>query len=169
MVNYLALGISLVVFGSLSILNFLNVFRVNNIKVIAVSFILFGLVSVVDSLNKMKRSTLFLISMVFNVGIILLIQEYFEILNGYDIILSSVLYILGGGFLLIFLQNTSEKAPLYFSLFFLILSFISLHFFDDSYLIQFANRITLILFDYWPIFLLIFGIVLVAGKPKAVN
>lgn len=169
MLNYLALGISLIVYGGLSILNYFGYFLINEIKSIAISLMLFGLISVVRSLNKLKRSSLLLISFVFNTGVLLYFLEQYEILNLYDIILAAVLYFIGGGFFLVFVENLKETRILIFASFFLLLSFLAIIFHDAVWLLKFANRVTLILFDFWPFLLIILGIVLVSGKKEILS
>ena len=164
MVNNLGIGISIMFYGFLSLLSYLGSLEISDRKSFTLTLILFGLITIVTAMNKIKRSSLFLVSMALNVGMILLVIENFEILNIYNIILSSILFLLGSGFFVLFLENHSEKTLLYASFFFLSLSFISMLFYKENFIIQFANRVTLILLDFWPVFLIIFGIVLVAGR-----
>ncbi|MDZ7767242.1 MAG: hypothetical protein U5K00_22980 [Melioribacteraceae bacterium] len=166
--NNIAVGGVLFFYGMLSLLSFFNILNVDYTNQIAFTLLLFGLLSVLTALNKLKRSSLLLISILFNTGFILFIHNNYEILNEYYLVLSIILFMTGSGFLLIFLQNTLEKTPLYISVFFLVLAFTSAVFYKSNVIIQFANRITLILFDLWPVFLIVFGILLVAGKSKRI-
>lgn len=168
MVNNFALGAVLFFYGMLSLLGFFNILNVDYTNQIAYSFLLFSTLSVVTKLDKLKRTSILLISIVFNAGLILLIHNNYEILNEYDLVLSIILLMTGSGFLLIFLQNTLEKTPLYISVFLLFFSFVTSAFYKTNVIIQFANKITLILFDLWPVFLIVFGILLVAGKSKRI-
>lgn len=166
MVNHLGIGFALLLFGIFSVLKYFNIIQSSDLEITSITIIVFTLVTIISSMNKIKRSSLFLISVLLNVGIILLVLENFEILSCYNVLLASLLFIFGSGFFILFVQNPSEKFLLMISLFFLILSFTILVFFESNSLIKYANRITIILFDYWPVFLVIFGIVLVAGKRR---
>ena len=138
----------------------------NNSIITASVFIFFGLTTFITSFHKLNRGTIFITAVVLTAGIILGFACYFEILDPQDILLSSVLFVIGGGLLVLFIDNPGEQIFLYLSLVLFAFSFTAVYFQKSHVVIEYANKATSSLYDFWPVLLLFLGIIFITGKRK---
>lgn len=164
--NSFALGSSLILWGLMTMFNFFGLTNVDLIKIFSFVFIFYGLVSIITSFKTIRRTQLFLTSLFLNTGILLYIISHYEILNWYNLVLPSILYFIGAGFLLLYIESYSGKSILVTSVFFFILSAVSIFFYKSNWIVQFAHKITLTLFSSWSFILILFGVLLIIGKTK---
>jgi len=167
--NYLAVGSSLFLYGMVVLLNLLQLTHLSQEEVFSIILIFYGLITFVKAFDKLKRSGLFLTSVLMNVGIILFVLTHYEILNWYDVITPSLFYVVGSGLIILYLENTSQKIFAFTAAFFLILSFVSIIYLKSMWVIAVMHRITLILFDFWPLFFILFGVMLIVTKPNRLS
>jgi|GEM_PF-4779040 len=167
--NLFAIGSSLIFWGFLVVLNFFKLANLDSIKVFAFVLIFYGLITIITSFKVLHRTQLLLTSIFLNAGILLYIISHYEILNWYNLALPSILYMISGGFVILYLENSVVKSFLAASIFFFALSLISIIYIKDSWIVQFAHKATLTLLYFWPIFLMLFGILLVIGKSKRLS
>lgn len=163
--NYLAIGSTLFFAGIFIFLNFVGLTNTSFLKGFAFLFMFYGLITIITLFQSGNRGKLFFATVFLNIGIILYVIENYEILNYYNIILPSILFVIGAGLFVVYLENLSEFPILVSALFFMVLSLIAILMFDNR-IVQFAHRVTLIIFDYWPLFMILFGLVLILYKPK---
>ena len=164
--NYTALGISLIFFAVLNILGYFSIIELNEKLIFAYTFIAYGLLTLLFSFHKVNRSTLFFSSSLAMFWVVLAVLNGYEILNEYNTALSSVLFIIGGGFFILFIESPKEFSFLIIALLSSAGAVVSALFIKSNIIIQFANRVTLILLDFWPVFLIIFGIIIIAGRKR---
>lgn len=167
--NLFVIGSSLIFWGFLVVLNFFKLANLDSIKVFSFVLIFYGLITIISSFKVIHRSQLLLTSIFLNTGILLYIISHYEILNWYNLALPSILYVISGGFVILYLENSVAKSFLAASIFFFALSLISIIYFNDSWIVQFAHKTTLTLLYFWPMFLILFGILLIIGKSKRLS
>ena len=82
----------------------------------------------------------------------------YEILKPSSAIFASILFITGSSFIILFIDNTKEKAFLYSGILLLAVSYSVITVFKNLEIIKTANSLSNLVLDYWPVFLLLFGI-----------
>lgn len=156
--NYILLGISLIIIGIFFLLRFFEIINTPFTEITSYVFIFYGLTTVYFSFGTGYRGRLFFASFIFLSGIMMFVINYYEILNPSSAIFASILFITGAGFLILFVDNTSEKTFLYSGFFMLVISYLSISFLKDFIIVQTANNLSFLVLDYWPVFVLFFGI-----------
>lgn len=156
--NFILLGISLIIIGLFFLLRFFEIINTPFTETASYVFIFYGLTTVFFSFGTGYRERLFFASFIFLSGIMMFVINYYEILHPSSAIFASLLFITGGGFLILFIDNTNEKIFLYSGIFLFVISYISITFLKSFQIIQTANNISMLVLDYWPVFVLLFGI-----------
>lgn len=164
--NLFAIGSSLIFWGFLIVFNFFEFANLDSMKILAFVLIFYGLITIIISFKFLHRTQLFLTSVCLSTGILLYIISHYEILNWYYLALPSILYVISGGFIILYLENTVTKSFLAASIFFFALSLISIIYFKESWIVEFAHKTTLTLLYFWSIFLILIGILLAIGKSQ---
>jgi hypothetical protein len=164
--NKILIGISCVVFGGLTYLN--NSLGLNfDIKeLLGSALIIYGIPSVYLSLNGEKRGELFLSTVLFFIGIVLIVKSMFALVDTKGLVFSSVLFIGGAAFFMLFIDNRKEKAFLIVSVVLLILGFVSTNIFRQIGIINAANNVTHLLESFLPAILIVLGAVIFAARKK---
>lgn len=166
MTNHIAIGIAMILYGVTTLLNFFGITHFTIEQTLSIVLILFGLISYLRSFHNLKRGGLFLISILMNIGIFLFVLTNFEILNWYNIITPSIFYVVASGLMLLYIENKNEFVFLISAIFFFVLAICSVVFVQTVSVVAYIHRITLILFDFWPVFLIIFGVLMMVNKPR---
>ena len=113
--------IYLLIFLALSIiLKLFGIIDVENTELIGYAMIFYGINLVYLSFGGKQQGLLFTGTVFFLVGLLLFLINNFEFINNKEIIFPSILLILGTGFLMLFLDNTSKKNFLLVSLTFIL-------------------------------------------------
>jgi hypothetical protein len=92
---------------------------VNNEEILAYTFIFYGISSVYLSLGRNKKFRVFLGTVVFLIGIIFFVLNNFDLISLSRIIFPSTILIVGICCLMLYIDNTNDKAILYASLIFI--------------------------------------------------
>ncbi|MCL5030418.1 MAG: hypothetical protein M1480_15510 [Bacteroidetes bacterium] len=143
------------------IFKFLGVINLANEEILSYTFIFYGLSSVYASMGKGKKLRLFIGTAVFLIGIILFIMIYFDMFYSPKIIFPSTLLILGISSLMLFLDNTKDKAVLFISLIFILIGIVYSVSVGMLRLNSFIFSFYHILLKYWIIILI--AIIIVAA------
>jgi hypothetical protein len=131
------------------------------------ALLLYGLVSTYTSFGKdNSRGTLFLSVCVFLLGVLLFVISFFDIPSYRGLYIASVLFITGSAFLILYLQNHIEHLLLFIALFMILLSCITIYFYNSVSIIQFADKIAGKIIDNWELVFILFGFSLLAGSGK---
>ena len=101
------------------IFKIIGLLNLSNEEILAYTFIFYGISSVYLSFGRDKKFRIFLGTVFFLIGIILFVLNNFDINNISKIIFPSILFILGIGFLMLYIDNINDKAMLYISLIFI--------------------------------------------------
>lgn len=163
--NFIAIGTTVFLYGVLTLLNYFRVTYLDQEEIFSIVFIMYGLVAFIKAFHKLKRGGLFFTSVIMNIGIILFILTNYEILNWYNVVTPSIFYITAAGLLILYIENTSEKVFLTGSIFFFVLSLTTVMLEGTVGIVDYANKITLILFEFWPLFLILLGVIMIVSKP----
>jgi hypothetical protein len=159
-------GISLISLGLFIILYQLNIVAVETEKIFGMLIVLCSSISVYIFLDKNERAKLALSVIIFFVGVLFLVESYYEILTTRGIVFTSILFINGGIFLILFIDNSKEKIFLSISLLSFFLSFLSYTILRKMGLFELANKIANLLEIFWPVILLVMGIGIFINRKK---
>lgn len=148
------------------VLKLLDVIPLSFMLVVAYAFIIYGVVSAYISLGTRQRAGLFLGTIIFLTGIALFTTENFTIIQPGMIVFPSTLFILGAGFLMLYINESSNRIFLYSSLLLIPLGLISIWLVKRVAVIGLANRLAAGLADYYPVFIVLFGVYILSSKRK---
>ncbi len=160
------LGITLLAFGLTDVLYINDLFNVTYMAISGYVLLLYGIMGVYFNLGWNERGWLFLSNVAFFVGLSIIIHFYFRIKNADHLFFTIFLFTLANGFLLLFIENIKEKKFLAASLILFFLSFISGKITDLLGKFSILADLGWMLLGYWPIFLILFGTAVLAGRRK---
>ncbi len=142
----------------------LRIIDLGNEEILAYTFIFYGISSVYVSMGMNKRLRLFIGTVVFLIGIIFFVLVYFDIFYSSKIIFPSALLILGISSLMLFLDNTDDKAILFISLIFILLGIVYSASIGMMRLGSFLFSFYHIILKYWIIILITVIIVVIVKR-----
>lgn len=148
------------------VLKLFGIITVSTGKVISYAFLLYGIVSVYLTMGTHRRAGLFLGTSIFLTGVVLFIIEHFDIIQPGILILPSLLFIVGIGFLMLFLDDFSNRVFLYTSAILVGCSVLSAMLTRRVPFFGFAGRITSGLLDYYPVFLILLGVYILLNRKR---
>lgn len=125
-----------------------------------------GIAGVFFSLKTGDRVKLFLYTVVFLTGIFLVVINNFVLLNPGMILLPAVLFIIGGALLMLFIDNSGQKAFLIAGSFLIIISLLLIFVIKTGYILIYANKMSFYILDFWPAIFIVLGFLLLAGRYK---
>jgi len=164
--NRIILGLSFLIFGILSLLSSRNIILLTFEDVAGIVFIFYSLPTVYSSMNNGERAKLIASTILFLVGVVFLVKSHFDILDSRGIVFFSILFISGSVLLIIFIENIKEKIFLYTGIVLLILSYLSVAQFRKFGLFNAANRIGNLLEIFWPVILIVMGMIIFVNRKK---
>lgn len=165
-VSKILLAAGLIIIGILSLLRLLGVFSFST-EIAGAYFLLFyGLVFVSANLGKDNRGMLFLGAVIFIAGVVLFVIFYYEILSPIKTLLPSILFAVGSGFLILYIDNKNEKVFLIVAIILYLASFLLIKLTDSFPAINYANRIAFVILELWPVLILLLGISLLINRKK---
>lgn len=138
----------------------------STLEILAYTFIFYGVSQVYLSMGNDKKLALFLGSAIFLLGVEFFLLDNFDITSTSSIIFPSALLILGISSLMLFLDNTGDKAIMFISLIFILLGII---YSTNVGSMRFGNFFTALfqLFSrYWLIFVLSLVIIFFISREK---
>lgn len=126
----------------------------------------YGIVTVYISMGKNKRLNLFLGTVIFLSGIILFVTNNFDFYRISGILLPSVFLIIGAGFLMLFIDNPSEKTVLTLAVIFIVFGMILTVILGTFSIHSFFNAILYIAQKYWILAVILIMIILLIKREK---
>ncbi|MBS3945520.1 MAG: hypothetical protein KGZ42_08475 [Melioribacter sp.] len=159
-------GLILVLSGFLILASQLKLLKIELFQILGAALILQGITSVSISFKQNRRDLLFLFTVMFLVGIFFTTKSYFVIRETREIVFTSILFISGGAFLMLFIENMKEKFFLYTGLLFLLIGYLSTTFLRDAGITKYADTLGGLAKDFWPVVLIITGLILFLNRKK---
>lgn len=158
-INKILIGLSLIVWGLLSLLDYFLLVDFQPNTIITITLIFYGLTTVYFNFGSGNRGYLFAGTFLFLVGILLYTTSTYDLISANKLFLFSFLFIIGSSFLMLTLENLKEKTFAFAGGLMLLLSIalMPVEGFNDYFV--FLNRITMAFVSYLPFFLIIFGII----------
>lgn len=156
----------LVLSGFLILASQLKLLKIELFQIFGAALILQGITSVSISFKQNRRDLLFLFTVMFLVGIFFTTKSYFVIRETREIVFTSILFISGGAFLMLFIENMKEKFFLYTGLLFLLIGYLSTTLLRDAGITKYADTLGGLAKDFWPVVLIITGLILFLNRKK---
>lgn len=146
------------------LLRIAGVFDFTSVEVLSAILMLVGVAAVYSSFGTLKKGLIFVGTATFFVGILVFINAHFELETTRLILFPSVLLIMGSGFLLLYVDEPSDKLYLTLGLIFLGTGIAYVLFVRSSafsgFFVSFWNLIK----SYWIILVLAGGLILLLRK-----
>lgn len=164
--NQSTLGLVFILILLAYILKLFGIITLSTGKIISYAFLLYGIVSVYLTLGTHRRAGLFLGTSIFLTGVVLFIIAYFDIIQPGVLVLPSLLFILGIGFLMLFFDDYSNRVFLYTSGILVFFSLLSAFLTRRVPAFGFAGRIASGLLDYYPVFIILLGVYILLNRKR---
>ena len=166
MMNNRFAGYILFCLGIIFLLDIDLLFGLNRHLIILSILLIVGLSGTFVCLGSGRRIAHFIFTIIFLSGVLLFITGQYVLLNQGKILFPSVLFMIGAGFFMLFLDNTREIVFLITSIFLLLTSFILIFVLDGGVIIAFANRFILYGLEFWPGIIILIGFLLLSARYK---
>lgn len=150
----------------LIIVKLVGIFNLSYLEMTGYALVFYGMGTVYVSMGKSKRSMLFIGSVAFLAGVLLLITSNYDFVKLTNIVLPSIFFILGTAFLILFIDDYSNKLLLIISAIFFISGIYLFGKLGTFHLSSFLSSVLNIFFKYWLIVVIITTIVLLIEKNK---
>jgi hypothetical protein len=129
-------------------------------------FIIYSVITFYQAFNEGKREILIIVTILFLTGVELLVKTNIDIYDTRGFVFTSVLFISGSIFLVLFLENTKQKIFAGSGIFLIVLSYLSTTIFKKLGIFYLTNKIANLSGFFWPIVLIIFGISIFINRKK---
>lgn len=143
------------------LLKLFGIINLSSDGIFGYAFFIYGISSVSISFGKNHKGVLFIGSLIFSIGFILLIISNFEILNTNSIVLPSTLFVLAVGFLILFFDDLKNKSFLTLSSIFFVVSIFTAVYNSSFVFWKFLSSIENIAVKFLPIEVLVLAGILV--------
>ncbi len=164
--NKIIIGISLLIYGMLSLLNSYGVINTEGRVITGIALCFYGITTVNRTFGNNERKKLVFATVIFLIGVVLLVKSHFELQDNRGIVFTSILFIGGAALLILFLENFKEKVFLYSGSVFILLGISSASFFRNYGLFSMVNKIGNLFEYFWPVLLIVFGMSIFINRKK---
>ena len=164
--NYSIITYLLVLLALSILLKIVGVIDVSYTELAGYALIFYGIGSVYVSMGKNNKKLLFIGAVLFLVGVELSIASSYDFLKLSNVVLPSIFFILGTAFLVLFIDELSNKLLLAISVIFLISGiffFTKLGTFNPGDLFKSVLSISM---KYWPVIIIITVLILLLNKDR---
>lgn len=164
--NKKILAACIFLYGVLLLLRNSNLLNISIETVTGYVFLLYGVITFYQVFNNERREILIFVTILFLVGIELLVKANIDIYDTRGFVFTSVLFLSGSVFLVLFLENTKEKIFVISGIILIVLSYLTITTFKKLGVFDLANKIANLFEFFWPVVLLIFGISVFINRKK---
>ncbi|MEW6194364.1 MAG: hypothetical protein AB1521_04300 [Bacteroidota bacterium] len=159
-------GVAFIFYGVCSLLSYYSILNISPYTAVGLTFILFGIPSTYLAFKNNRRDLLLLSALIFMIGTILIVKSNYEIINDRGIVFTSILFIGGTLFFILFIDNTRVKGFLFASLILIIMGIIPVTFSKEIGILDYANKAADLAEDFWPVVLIILGLNVFLNRKK---
>lgn len=159
-------AIALIIFGVVSLLIWSGVLSYDPEILIGLILAAFGLSNTNYAFRSSSRKMIVLSSILFLTGIALITKNSYDIIDTRGLVLVSILFISGSAFLLIFIENTKQRAFLIIGLALILLSVISLTVLKEVGLFKWLRVVGNMFEVFLPVILILLGMSIYIGRKK---
>ena len=130
------------------------------------ALIFYGISTVYVSIGKNKRNLLFVGTTAFLIGVELFITSNYDFLRVSHLVLPSIFFILGAGFLILFFDDYSNKLLLIISAIFIVSAIYFFHRLGTFNFSNFIKSSLSISIKYWPVIIIIAALIIILNRNK---
>jgi hypothetical protein len=163
--NRIITGIAFIILGGLSYLGG-SIFDLDVYNVVGITFVVYGVLAFYVSLGSGKRGWLFLSTIIFFIGIILIVKSSYELIDTRGLAFASILFIGGAVFLILFLENNKIKVFAVAAILLMLFGYLSTNLFKQIGILNTANSIAIVVEDFWPAILIFLGLNIFLTRKK---
>jgi hypothetical protein len=128
--------------------------------------LLYSIITYHQAFSHKRREVLILVTILFLTGIILLVKANIDIHDARGFVFTSVLFISGSVFIVLFLENTEEKIFAVSGIILIILSYLTTTILKKLGLFHLTNEFANLFGFFWPVVLIIFGLIIFLNRKK---
>lgn len=150
----------------LIILNAFKMLSVSPYVIIGFALLIYSVPAVYSAMEKGKRAKIIFSTFIFFTGLLIILVNWFDILNPVKIVFPSLVFVTGIVFLLLYIENSKEKVFLYAGGLTSAIGILIVLFNKTLPLNYYADRIITFTSDYWHILLIGIGIALLLNRKK---
>jgi hypothetical protein len=132
-----------------------------NLELLGYSFIFLGVGMVYIAFSRSQAAVIFSGTSLFLVGILLFVVSIFEFASVGRLIIPSLFLISGTALFMIWINETWRKIHLISSIILIFIGFVLILFMGSITFVNFANSVANIILNYWPVLLIVLGIVII--------
>jgi len=133
------------------LLKLFGVINLSSDEIFGYAFFIYGISSVSISFSKNHRGILFIGSLIFCIGFILLIISNFEIMNTNAIVFPSTLFVLATGFIILFFDDLENKTFLFLATIFFVIAVFTAIYNGSFEFVKFLGSMENIVLAFWPL------------------
>jgi hypothetical protein len=155
----------LIVFFVLSlILKLFGVIEISYSELAGYLLIFYGIGAVYTSMGRNKKGILFIGSVAFLIGVMLFITSNYDITRFSNVVLPSIFFILGTAFLVLFIDDLSNKMLIIVSIIFFLSGFFFFAKLGTFSISDFIKATLSIIIKYWLVVIILTAIILLLKK-----
>ena len=143
-----------------------GILNISTSDIITYLFLVYGIASVYINLGQNRQGSLFFNTIIFLLGVVLFIVNHYKFMNLNNIIFPSILFISGAGFLMLFIDDFTKKIFLLVSAVLILLAIFAVWLSAEFAIFRFANSVSIIIWDYAPLFLILIGVSILLNRKK---
>ncbi len=164
--NKLLLSFSLITLGAMLMLQYIGIIGGAGGEIYGFILAGYGIISVYILSGSGQKGKLFLSGVLFILGVLLIILGNYEILSPVKLLLPTILFAAGTGFALLFADNHREPVFLVISVVLLAAGIFASIYFNLFSTIQAANKIALVIYQYWPVIFILIGFSIILNRNR---
>jgi len=164
--NKKTLAVCLFLYGMILLIGKSHLINISVEFISGFILILYSIITFYQAFSNKKRVVLILITILFLIGVILLVKANIYIYDTRGFVFTSVLFISGSVFLVLFLENTKEKIFVVSGIILIILSYLTTTIFKKLGLFHLTNETANLFGFFWPVVLIIFGLIIFLNRKK---
>ena len=158
------LTLVLIFFVAAVFLRLLDLINLDSTELFAYGFILYGVATVYTTFGEKNKFLLFAGSVVFLAGIVISLPQHFEFVKPLNIFLPSSALILGIALLIVFLDDTKNKAIMIASFILIIAGFVLVFISRSVQLSVYFESVIDFIIVYWPVLLIVSGVTIILKR-----
>lgn len=157
----------ILIFAALTvILKLVGLINISFTELAGYLLIFYGIGTVYTSMGRNKKKLLFLGVVSFFVGLVLFVMNNYDITKFSNIILPSIFFILGAGFLVLFIDEYGNKLLAAISIIFFVSGLFFFSKLGTFSVSDFAKSVLSITIKYWPVVVILTAIILLFNKKQ---
>lgn len=155
--------IVLIILAAEILLKLFGVLSLSSNEIFGYVFFIYGISSVFISLGKNQKGVLFIGSLIFSIGFILLIISNFEILDTNSIVFPSTMFVIATGFLILFFDESANKVFLILASIFYLITIASVIYNGTLEPGKFLGSLESVILKFWPVEAVVIAGILLYG------